>query len=225
MGWVGRRLWVSLPYDVRWNPSHAPPSDAHTSFVFDPVVKSWTMFNGSDLNIPGPFVERVEVDDFAGNQVSVLRRTSHLVRLDGVVDEAVDEYVPGQTVSFETSMRTKWMDAGAPTWKKSWRRPDFLLRALVREAAVNVQVFHNFDSSNAARSFLVEYTPDNLPAFYPDFEWGDGTTYGGATRTSSVERGGTMGKAGVVQLLITGTPGVVWGLNGIIFKFVPRRFR
>jgi hypothetical protein len=224
MGWVGRRLWVSMPYTMKYHLGTAPPADALTAFVFDPVTNSWTTFEGVGDNIPGPYIERVEIDDLE-NQVSFVRKTTYLVRLDSRSDEAVDEYVPGVKQPFNTLMRTKWMDAGAPTWKKSWRRPDFLLRALVISAAVNVQVFQNFDSSNAARSFLVDYTPDDPPAFYSGFTWGDGTVYGGATQTSSVERGGTMGRAGAVQLLLSGVPGVVWGLNGIIFKFIPRRFR
>jgi hypothetical protein len=125
---------------------------------------------------------------------------------------------------FETRLRTRWLDAGAPTWKKSWRRPDFLLRSLTVDSSVNIQVYHDFDNSNAQRSFIVSYTPDAVVSRWGDFVYGDGTKYGGSDQSSSVERGGTMGRAGVVQLALSGLPGVQWGLNGIIFKFIPRRF-
>ena len=79
---------------------------------------------------------------------------------------------------------------------------------------------------------MVQYTPDNYPALWTangtdpgGFMYGDGTLYGGSEQTTSVERGGTMGRAGVVQVRCSGDPGVVWGVNGIIFKFIPRRFR
>jgi hypothetical protein len=226
MGWVGRRLWVSLPYELpeQQQTSRVRPGDAITAFVFDPVVKSWTTFQGVDGNIPGPYLERIEADDDE-NQVAFVRKTPYSVRLDGRGDLAVDEYLPGVLAPFNTKLRTKWMDAGAPTWRKSWRRPDFLLRALALDAAVNVQVFHDFDSYNAERSFQILFSPDNQPTHYGEFVWGDGTLYGGSDQTSSVERGNTMGRAGTVQLTLAGTPGVPGGLNGIIFKYIPRRFK
>ena len=74
-------------------------------------------------------------------------------------------------------------------------------------------MFHNFDSSNAQRSFEVAYTPTGLPALWGEFNYGDGTLYGGSTQTTSVERGNTMGRAGTVQLLIEGQPGHLVGIQ------------
>jgi hypothetical protein len=230
-GWMGRRLWCSLPYEA--NPP--PPTDAKTVFVFDPSLAdpgSWTMFQGGDDCVPGPYMERTDADQ-ATPLVTFSRQFPHMLQLEATEDTATDECNPGHRHAFETRFRTKWLDAGAPTWKKSWRRPDFLLRGLTFDTVVNAQVFHDFDNYNAERSFLVTYTPANYPSVYtadgnPDkhgFLWGDGTLYGGSDQTSSVERGGTMGRSGVVQLLCVGDRGVTWGLNGIIFKYVPRRFR
>lgn len=220
MGWVGRRLWVSLPY-LEDAPS---PDDARTAFVWDPVLGSWTMFRGADMCVPGPYIERVEADEVR-NQLTFIRQYPYPVTLDNDLFTAVDECRPTHEHMFDTVIRTRWLDAGNPTWKKSWRRPDFLLRALAFDSVVNVQVFHDFDNYNAERSFLVQYTPDNYPSVWGHFIYGDGTLYGGSDQTQSVERGGTMGRAGVVQLQAVGNPGVRWGLNGIIFKFIPRRFR
>jgi len=224
VAWVDRRLWCSLPYNTI-----PAPTDAQTVFVWDPTMECWTMFRGGDANVPGPFVELPDGDRF----VAYTRKQRYLIRVNGGSSAATDEVVPGTVVPFDTRFRTKWVDAGAPTWRKSWRRPDFLLRGLTLDTAVNVQVFHDFDNFNAERSFQVLYTPDNYPAIWTvdadpvkhGFRWGDGTNFGGSDQTSSVERGGTMGRAGTVQLLCVGNPGVTWGLNGIIFKFVPRRFR
>ena len=220
MGWVGRRLWVSLPYSGE----HPLPDDALMVFVFDPVLGSWTMFRGSEDCVPGPYIERIETDA-SESEVSVNRTFPWLVALDAMPGRAVDECRPGMVMPFQTRLRTRWLDAGAPTWKKSWRRPDFLLRALTVESTVDVRVYHDFDNSNAERSFIVTYSPDNVLAMWGHFKYGDGTRYGGSEQSSSVERGGTMGRAGTVQLEVTGYPGVQWGLNGIIFKYIPRRFR
>ena len=227
LGWVGRRLWCSFPY----LDDEPRPADARTVFVFDPVLNSWTMFRGLEC-VPGPYIERVEADDVR-SELAFTRSYPYAVTLDNDSTQAEDECSPGVLHHFETRMRTRWIDAGNPTWKKSWRRPDFLLRALTFVSAVNVQVFHDFDNYNAERSFQVVYTPDNFPSMWTvdgdplvgGFMYGDGTLYGGSDQTSSVERGGTMGRAGVVQLLLYGNSGVTWGLNGIIFKFIPRRFR
>jgi hypothetical protein len=230
-GWMGRRLWVSLPYDD----SPPPPSDARTVFVFDPTLKdpgSWMMFQGGDNCVPGPYLERTDADQDTP-LVTFSRQFPYLLQLEATEDTATDECNPTHQHPFETRFRTKWLDAGAPTWKKSWRRPDFLLRGLTFDTVVNAQVFHDFDNYNAQRSFLVTYTPRNYPSVYTSnadptkhgFRWGDGTIYGGSDQTSSVERGGTMGRAGALQVLCVGNPGVTWGLNGIIFKYIPRRFR
>ena len=237
LGWMGRRLWCSLPYDD----TPPPPQTANTVFVFDPTLSepgSWTMFRGaiqaeSGLPlIPGPYIERTDADEDTP-LLACGRRYAYLLQLEVNTDTAKDENPPGNELPFATRFRTKWLDAGAPTWKKSWRRPDFLLRGLTFDTVVKAQVFHDFDNFNAQRSFTVEYTPKNYPAVYTDdadhdahgFLWGDGTLYGGYSQTSSVERGGTMGRSGAVQVLCVGDPGMTWGLNGIVFKFVPRRFR
>lgn len=228
MGWVGRRLWVSLPYTT--NPQLPPPIDATRVFVFDPTIESWTMFRGAEDCTPGPYIERIEIAD-TENQLAFARMYPYALSLNATSESAVDECKPNVKVPFETRMRTKWLDAGAPTWKKSWRRPDVLLRGVTLDTTVNAQVFHDYDPNNAQRSFQVIFSPDIRAGEYtangvdPGFMWGDGTEYSGALQSSSVERGGTMGRAGAVQLLLIGMPGATWGLNGIVFKYVPRRFR
>ena len=222
LGWVDRRLWCSIPYGAS-----PPPDDAHTVFVWDPVLSengSWTMFRGADECVPGPYLERVDVDTQSARYAFV-RQYPHMIVLDEITDAAVDECRPGHIHGFATKMRTRWLDAGAPTWRKSWRRPDLLMRALKVDTVVNCRVFHDFDSTNAERSFEVAWTPDNPEAKWGHFDYGDGTLYGGSKQTTSVERGMTMGRAGCVQLLVEGGPGISWGLNGVIFKYIPRRFR
>ena len=225
-GWVDRRLWCSLPFhDNPEVPGWPIPTDAATVFVWDPVLSengSWTMFRGHCT--PGPYLERVDTGIQSG-RYAFTRQAAHMVVLDEITEAATDECKPGEIIGFETRFRTRWIDAGAPTWRKSWRRPDLLLRALKVDTLVNCRVFHDYNSMNAERSFQVAFTPDLDPAIYGDFNWGDGHLYGGAIQTTSVERGGTMGRAGTVQLLVEGEPGNSWGLNGVVFKFIPRRFR
>ena len=111
-------------------------------------------------------------------------------------------------------MRTRWIDAGAPTWRKSWRRPDLLMRALKINTVVNCRVFHNYDSSNAERSFEVRLHPGQPAHAVGPLQLRRRHLYGGSNQTTSIERGGTMGRAGTIQLLVEGQPGISWGLNG-----------
>jgi len=181
LGWVGRRLWVSLP----WNGDLPGPDDAVTVFVFDPTLTengSWTMFRGAHDCVPGPYIERSDVDK-DNPLAAFLRQFPYLVVLDAITDPAVDECEPGEPHGFPTKVRTRWIDAGAPTWKKSWRRPDFLMRALKVLTIVNCRVFHDYDSGNAQRSFTIQYTPDNPATLWGDYVWGDGTKYGGSDQT------------------------------------------
>ena len=220
LGWVDRRLWCSLPYDAI-----PPPDDAVTVFVWDPVLTeqgSWTMFRGTCT--PGPYLERADVLGQTPRHAFV-RQHPHMAHLDVATNAAVDECKPDLIEGFPTRVRTRWVDAGAPTWKKSWRRPDLLMKAMKINTIVNCRVYHNYDSSNAERSFQVVYLPDNPATLWGHFNYGDGTKYGGSSQTTSIERGGTMGRAGVIQLLVESQPGISWGLNGVIFKFIPRRFR
>jgi len=232
IGWVGRRLWLSLPYQLTKYIPNVAPADSETVFVFDPATTSWTAFTGGDGCVPGPYIERIEGDTDQA-QLAVARKYPYPIALDGSNEIAHDECQPGTLVDFQAALRTKWLDGGAPTWKKSWRRPDLLLRGYTSQSQVRVAVYHNFDNYNAQRSFQVTFSPDHRPTMWtPDgdsgvggFMWGDGSKYGGSDQTSSVERGSSMGRAGAVQLSVTGLPGVAWGLNGIIFKYNPLRFR
>ena len=183
------------------------------------------MFRGADDCVPGPYLERVDAETQSARYAFV-RQYPHVIVLDHVTEGATDECRPGHVHGFPTRMRTRWLDAGAPTWKKSWRRPDVLMRALKINTVVNCQVFHDFDCVQR-RAFVFEiiFTPDNPFTLWGQFNYGDGTMYGGSDQTTSVERGGTMGRAGCVQLLIESQPGISWGLNGIVFKYIPRRFR
>jgi len=218
LGWVNRRLWCSLP----WLPD-AVSTTATTAFVMDPEVGqgAWTKFRGADKCVPGPYMERPLGSDLP--MLAFCRVAAHAFMLEAREDAS--DVVHDTVTGFDSFVRTAWMDAGAPTWKKSWRRPDFLLRGIQNPTDISITVFHNFDHLNPARQYRVQFSPVSEQAMWGQFVWGDGTKWGKGTQTGSPERGSTMGRAGALQVLATGTPGKPWGLNGIVFKYVPRRFR
>ena len=223
MGWMNRRLWVSMP----WIDDPAAGLQAvwpGSAFVLDPECGpgAWTKFRGADGCVPGPYMER----PMSGQDIPLLafcRGAPHAMILDARDDG--NDIVHGLARGYDTKLRTAWMDAGGPTHKKSWRRPDFLLRGIRNPTRINVAVFHNFDHINPERQFSIDFSPATDHALWGHFRWGDGTQWGRGTQTASPERGSTMGRAGAIQVEAVGERSKPWGINGIVFKYVPRRFR
>jgi hypothetical protein len=226
VGWVNRRLWVSIPY-IPDGGAVGTTGKATSVFVFDPEVGqngAWAQFRSANKMAPVAYMERaspnLDVPMLAFSQSKP--RAMILDKREDCTD-FLDPAVGAQ--GFQTVIRTRWVDAGAPTHRKSWRRPDFLLYGTIQDTAIGVEVFHNFDHVNPKRRYIVEYSPATQTALWSEFTWGDGTLYGQGSQTTSVERGSTMGRAGAIQVRATGTPKFPWGFNGIVFKFIPRRFR
>jgi hypothetical protein len=222
LGWINRRLWMSIPYLPDGDPSGNPTS----AFVFDPEIGegAWTQFRSAYDMAPVAYMERAS-PNLDVPMLAFARSNPYALVLDKRED-CNDLINPADGPrGFRTIVRTRWVDVEAPTHRKSWRRPDFLLYGLIQDTPVTIEVFHNFDHVNPKRRFTVEFSPATNTALWGEFQWGDGTTYGKGSQTTSVERGSTMGRAGSVQVRATGTPSYPWGFNGIVFKFIPRRFR
>lgn len=218
LGWMGRRLWASLPVLGDGN-----ATDATSAYVLDLDVGTgaWMQFKGVPRP-PGPYMER----PMTNQDIPLLafsRNAPHCLILDAR-DVPLDK-VGAVEKGFPTRLRTGWIDAGAPTHRKSWRRPDFIVNGLHQPTDIQVTVFHNFDHLNPQRQFLVPFSPAPMPALWNNFNWNDGTLYARGPTSTSVERGSTMGRAGAVQLQAHGPSGMPWGFQGVIVKFIPRRFR
>ena len=220
IGWVGRRLWVSMPYALTKLPQVPAPTTPSPCSCSTRCTKSWTMFHGADGNVPGPYMERVEADDVE-NQVTFMRKTPYTVRLDGPIEAAVDEYLPGVLTPFDTKLRTKWLDAGAPdVAQESGGAPTSCSRVGASTPSSTSRCSTTSTPTTRNGRSRSPSPRTTSPPTTNEFVWGDETRYGGSDQSSSVERGGTMGRAGTVQLALSGTRGVPWGLNGIIFKFI-----
>jgi hypothetical protein len=223
LGWVNRRLWFSGPYDIT-----TAASDAVTVFVFDPTISdrgAWMMFRGADESGLGPFVEGGHA---SGNSMFLAcARTTDAVVLLEAIDESNDELVADAPQAFLTEFTTRWMDGGWPTLKKSWRRPDFVAKERTLAYTLNVEVFHDYDDARSKRSGEVLVDTEGGGVV-----WGDGTlwgatdaVWGSAPTGSRIERGSALGSARAVQLRFTGEDSKPWGIDGIVFKFIPRRIR
>jgi len=239
LGWVGNRLWCSLPYD------ELARTGEGSQFIFDPSIGNgaWTRHKAAVGEVTC-IVEGSDID--TGSPLACLSGSSGvscLVKLD-YLDRAVDSVDVAQTtpVPFETRYRTGWMFDGEPDRRKSWRRPRFIVRRGSEEVRVQVDTFWNYNQQTAKRSHTLILDTDASGAFWRltgpaeerGFDWGDGSLWNGAIVTGGqIERaqppaGGQtgLGVARAVQLRFTtasSTPGQPWGVEAIVLKYINRR--
>jgi hypothetical protein len=215
MGWMDRRLWVTVPYDSA-NPD--------TIFVLDPSLNkggAWTMFRGADDYGLGPFVEKAHAGADAPD-LAFARVAKVAMRINAA--ELSQDDFDGSPDGFTSHLRTRWLDAGMPTARKSWRSPDYLLRQVEAELTLSGTLYTNYDAVTAERSFELSASP-TAEAVYGDFDWGDGTLFSSGGSGAVKVRGSTLGLADAIQLKLAAPAGSRWGLNVIVTKFVPKRFR
>lgn len=237
LSWAGQRLWWTVPYNEA-----ATPSGPEGAFVLDPSLSqdgSWTFFRSGCGCGVGPVV----TSESLATELGCTRFGDSVLKLSGRERNASD-LVLGTEYPFESVFRTPWMDAGWPTGKKRWRRPDFIIREDDVAYEVVVFVYHDYDEIRARRTkYLRVGGAGDEGVWFEDPEW-DGTDaslssppvdapvwdegdleWGQAPEGSTVERLGSLGSARAVQLLVNGPAGTAWGANAIIFKYIPRKFR
>jgi hypothetical protein len=265
VSWAGRRLWVSVP----WRKDIGSTVEPSTAFVYDPQVGqgAWVMYR-SEQGTPGPVLDGSDVQQKYPLATLWSTHLAGLVTLDvipdayddiagasvlGTVDGRVITTVSGLDISvgplavgqpFDAYYRTRWLHAGWPDRKKSWRRPTFICRGVDVDTQLIVETFRDYDETNVRRSrTLVLQTKGD--AFWRElgfddpqdhgFDWeadgadaARGADWGAATSGSEMIRGGSLGLARSVQLRVQSsvvTQRNRWGVDGIVAKYVMRRFR
>lgn len=222
LGWLDKRLWWGVPF---WEDGTA--ESARSVFVLDPSLGergSWTMFRSALEEGLGPFAQGNYVGGSDSAAYGVCRCGPAVVRI-GAREDPTDT-MTGEAVPFTTSYCTRWLDGGWPTLKKSWRRPDIIAKEETNPYTLGVEVFHDFQEANPKRQRSV-FVDGNFGGGIYGTEgllWGT-FEYGAPPKGSLIARTGSLGSARSVQLCIMGEPGKPWGVDAIIFKFVPRRFR
>jgi len=217
LGWLGRRLWWSVPYK-----EDELVSDAASIFVLDPSMNAWTKFRSASGEGLGPFAAG------AYGQGSVdlygfCRCGPNVVRVD--IGDAGNDNLSGTPIGFPTSYTTGWLHAGWPDLKKRWRRPTFIARKQSGSYSLTCSVFANYETQDVKRQFTVLINALTGVALYGDgSEYDDGTRYAIEVSGSTLKKASSLGTMAATQLKIDGTAGEPWGLDGIVFKYRARRF-
>jgi hypothetical protein len=239
LGWVGKRLWCSLPWT-----EGGRAGDASTVFVFDPEVGdgAWSMHRPA-LGYVKSIVEGSDVQ--VGLPLAVVcghSGAAALVKLEAR-DPANDVILEDTTQSaFDAYYYTAWQYADQPERRKSWRRPRFIMQRVDETVVVDLDTYFDYDESSPRRSHQIAVTADGT-AFWRatgslesgGFDWGDGTLWGASGAQGSVIERATpvtvtlsgLGVNRAIQLRFSTNDsyaGKAWGVNAMTLKLVWRRF-
>jgi hypothetical protein len=263
VSWAGRRLWVSVP----WRKDSGATTGPSSIFVWDTDVGNgaWTMYrsnygsvasvvDGSDVNAKYPLAAMWSTDfagmvtlDYLDDGFDILLDPASLWATPDVgyiVTDGDEEIAVTSTAlnaqEFESYYRTRWLDAGWPDRKKSWRRPTLVCRQVAQETKLLVETYRDFDETTIHRTKTIT-VPVSGGAMWteggsadPDgFDWSEdgadpGAMWGSGINGSRLLRSGSLGLARAVQMKVRpapSTPKSQWGVDGIVAKYVSRRFR
>lgn len=218
LGWLGNRLWWSVPYE-----ENEVVTDAKCVFVLDDSVHggSWTKFQSAAGYGLGPFAQGA----YAQGSVELfgfLRSGPSVVKVDER-PEATDN-LTGAEEPFASRYTTRWMDAGYTDLKKRWKRPTFV--SLDAGTGYRFQVSVRVDFEKAiVRRFGVNVDTASVGARYGEsVHYGDGTEYASQyDEQMRLRKGSSLGTAASMQLQVDGEPGIPWGLGSVVFKYRARR--
>lgn len=125
----------------------------------------------------------------------------------------------------ESRYVTPWVDAGEIAIRKRWRRPWFVFLGETDDV-VEVSVFSDFDGAQRTKTFYEAVSRAGSAPRWGQFDWDDGSVWGGEGKSHSIERGSTLGLSRAVQLAFRGPQSnAIWGLDNITFTFIPRKLR
>lgn len=228
IGWINNRLWVSVP----WTDVSTPPRGM--TFVLDPFLKSGGSWTKYTLQL-GPYATGGRIDD----SLAYIYGTNRIFKLD-VIDQYYDNLGTGSTnVTIDAYYRTRFIDLGEPALKKHWRRTDILMQ-VAQGYTLPVVSYSNYDptipiknfsfSSVASASSATKGIWDNAASDWDLASWSKSGVY------DYMDRGSPLGVARSVSLKIGGKvltnpatgstqASTFWGVDALIFKYVPRRIR
>jgi hypothetical protein len=246
-GWVGpglnrvsvsvldREVWVTLPFSRLGDATDVP----WIVFVYDESITkdgAWTAFTGKEGYAPRRCITFI---DSSGVKWRLGCTGSHWVINLAARHDTKDNNGDGELKPFDSYLHTRWIDVGVWGQKAQHRAPDFILSDLDIDATLQVWAFADYEEANPARTFTLDTQASvGTPLVWNVGLWGTGT-WGKRPAGSLIVRGKSLGTMRAVKLAI-GTSignmggagaearseaGSPWGLNGIVFKAVPRKLR
>lgn len=213
VGWLNRRLWVSVPFEGSTVRNHV--------FVYDPFASkkgAWTQY---DLSV-GPFLNFTPPGSVA-LPLAAHSTASQVLELE-VFDKPTDDIGAGET-HIAAHYVTRWWDNGAQVVKKRWKRPEVLLLG-GQETEIVVDVFRDWDLSAVRKTFKLQTTLDGEEAVWDQSDWDEAAWADEGGDRGELERGSPLGNAKAVALRFTGpTTDSRWRVDALTMKWISRRVR
>ena len=241
VGWTGRRLWVSIP----WNGDDATLTYPGSVFVLDPSIGGGEAPHGgsSHMNDVGAWMMHrpalgklngiIEgADVLVDHPLGVMHGDSGaacLVELDAVTSAAQDQILAAGTQSeYETRYRTKWIIGEGIELRKSWLRPRYVVGVTAVDVTINVATFIDYDESAPIATQYIDISADGT-SVWNGTTW-NGGTWNAAPNGSVVTRTRTGSKLALARSVSlrfstnSGSLGKHWSVSGIEMKLNPRKF-
>lgn len=275
VSWAGRRLWVSVPWLKGAGTMEIPTTTfvydptigngAWTMYRSDlgaiglvadnsditskyPLAAFWSTVTAVVLQLE--FIDNaydfITDPSVLGTENSIPDNPDAPFVVTGLDEEIVitgDRFIG---TSFDSYYRTKWIHGGWPDRKKSWRRPTFVCRQVLRDTDLIVETYRDYDETNVHRTRTLKVRTKG-GAFWTEggfddpsgigFDWtvdglndatGRGADWGASVTGSKLVRAGSQGLARAIQMKVRASPNTArtkWGVDGIVAKIVMRRFR
>jgi len=219
VSYVGRRVWLSLPYD----PDGLATSPT-ASFVYDPSIGSrgaymkFATHDGKGV-IGGINWTNSNNENF---RLFIHPTQAYVLKVDMYKEE--EDNIDGTATGFSSYYRTGWIDGRTYAQKKMFRRPDIAFKQVDTQRTINVKVFHNYEESTGSerKQFNVILGASGTGMQWGVDNWGGGL-WGKKSVGVQVLNGSNLGFARSVQLLFTGQISKDWGFDSIAIKYNNRK--
>ena len=219
VSWVGRRVWVSVPYSVQSTVAY--PS---VNFVLDPSIRNgvFTQFQTSDgygLIAGCDWTDGNNLD----YRLMIHPTQPYVMKVDLYSEESDD--ITGTLSAFTSYYKTRWFDGGSYMQKKMFRRPDFVVKESDLAQSISVNVYHDFTegTGNERKTFNISQAPPTTSLLWGTGLWGEDWSSGAIS--SKLVTGRNLGLARSIQLEFIGPASQKWGVNSIGYKYNARRVK
>jgi hypothetical protein len=188
----------------------------NATFVLDTTIGergAWTKYVCGDNYGLGCAVNFIEE---SGQRIAVAAHPYQPCLLRINQELLHQDTINGVVYDYTSYFVTKWQHGDTPNSKKFWRRPEMIIRQLGVDITLNVDVYHNWDRAAPERTFQVNLDGEDIAG---GFE-----SWGRPDLGADLVKGYNLGLCNSVQLKISSS-GQAWGVNGITYKYNPRRVR
>ena len=216
---VGRRIWVSLPYDPD-GLATAPTA----SFVYDPTIGPRGAYMKFATHDGKGVVGGIDWTNSSNENFRLfIHPTQPYVLKVDMYDEEQDN-ITGTATGFTSFYRTGWIDGRTYAQKKMFRRPDIAFKQVDTQRTINVKVFHNYEESSGSerKQFNAILGASGAGMQWGVDNWGVGL-WGKKSVGVQILNGSNLGFARSVQLLFTGPLSQDWGFDSIAIKYNNRK--